>query len=59
MLVLTRRLNEELLIGDDIRVTVLAVKGQRVKLGIEAPADVPIVRPPVRIAKTDDELEAA
>ena len=38
MLVLTRRLGEEIVIADDIRVTVLSLTGQKVRLGIEAPA---------------------
>ena len=44
MLVLTRKLNEEIVIGDNIKVTVLQVKGNSVRLGIEAPRDVRIVR---------------
>jgi carbon storage regulator len=44
MLVLTRRIGEELLIGDHILVTVLTVKGNRVRLGITAPSSVPVAR---------------
>lgn len=44
MLVLTRRIDESLVIRDDIVVTVLAVDGDKVKLGIQAPADVTILR---------------
>lgn len=44
MLVLRRAPGEQLLIAGDIRVTVLAIEGQRVKLGIEAPKDLLIVR---------------
>jgi carbon storage regulator len=44
MLVLTRRLGEQIVIGDAIRVTVLAVKGDRVRLGVEAPKEVPVDR---------------
>jgi carbon storage regulator len=44
MLVLTRRVEEQLLIGDSIRVTVLAVDGERVKLGITAPREIAVVR---------------
>ncbi len=44
MLVVTRRPGEAVLIGDGIRVVVLSVEGERVRLGIEAPADVPIRR---------------
>lgn len=44
MLVLTRRSGESILIGEDVRVRVLGSSGSRVRLGIEAPADVRILR---------------
>lgn len=44
MLVLTRKLGERIMIGDKIAVTVLQVRGNRVKLGIDAPGDVTVVR---------------
>jgi carbon storage regulator len=44
MLILERRIDEYILIGDDIIITVTEIKGNRVKLGISAPADIPIVR---------------
>jgi carbon storage regulator len=44
MLVLTRRIGEEIVIAGNIRVTVVAVEGQRVRIGITAPATVPVVR---------------
>ena len=44
MLVLTRKLNQEIVIGDDIRITVVAVGGDQVKLGITAPRSVPVHR---------------
>lgn len=37
MLILTRRVRETLMIGDDVAVTILAVKGTRIRVGIEAP----------------------
>ena len=44
MLVLTRKLMEKLYIGDDICVTVVRLEGGQVRLGIEAPRDVAVVR---------------
>ena len=44
MLVLSRKINEVIRIGDDITITVLKVGGENVRLGIEAPRDVPIHR---------------
>ena len=44
MLVLSRKQGERVLIGKDIRLTVLEVRGDRVKLGFEGPLDVPIHR---------------
>lgn len=44
MLVLTRKLQERICIGNDITVTVLRVKGQQVRIGIEAPRDVRVIR---------------
>ena len=37
MLILTRKLDEAILIGDDIRITIVEIQGDKVKLGIEAP----------------------
>jgi len=48
MLVLTRKVGEEIVIGDDIRVKVVAVQGDRVRLGIEAPRSVAVDRLEVR-----------
>ena len=44
MLVLTRRPNQSIMIGDDIVVTVLEVKGDQIRLGIDAPKDVAVHR---------------
>ena len=44
MLGLTRKLGEEIVVGDGIRVSVVAVRGSRVRLGITAAHDVPILR---------------
>ncbi len=44
MLVLTRKVNESIRIGDDILVRVVEIKGNQVRLGIEAPEDVKVYR---------------
>jgi carbon storage regulator len=44
MLILTRRVGETLMIGDDVTVTVLAVRGSQVRLGVNAPKDVGVHR---------------
>ena len=44
MLILTRRVGESLMVGDDITVTVLGVKGNQVRIGINAPRDVAVHR---------------
>lgn len=44
MLILTRRIGEKLMIGDDISVTILGVKGNQVRIGVHAPEDVAIHR---------------
>ena len=44
MLILTRRIGETLMIGDEVTVTVLGVKGSQVRLGIDAPKEVSVHR---------------
>ncbi|HHH48221.1 MAG TPA: carbon storage regulator [Gammaproteobacteria bacterium] len=44
MLILTRRVGESLIIGDDITITVLGVKGNQVRIGVNAPKDVTVHR---------------
>jgi carbon storage regulator CsrA len=48
MLVLSRKIGEEIVIGDNIRVTVVAVRGNQVRLGFSAPEDVVIQRAELR-----------
>ena len=54
MLVLTRRENETVFIGKDITVTVVSVRGNKVKLAFDAPMEVPIHRAEVRHRLEED-----
>jgi len=44
MLILTRRIGETLMVGDDVAITVLGVKGNQIRLGVDAPKDVSVHR---------------
>lgn len=44
ILILTRRVSEALIIGDDVTITVLGIKGHQVRIGINAPKEVPVNR---------------
>lgn len=58
MLILTRKVGESLLIGDDIEVTVLNVRGNQVKIGVKAPSEVAVHREEIyrRIKQSKDDL---
>ncbi len=60
MLILTRRVGESLMIGEDVSITVLGIKGNQVRIGIDAPKEVAVHREEIydRIQGDDDqELE--
>lgn len=59
MLILTRRPGERLVIGDDVLVTVMEISGQTVRLGIAAPAGVPIYREEIWLAVKEENRAAA
>ncbi len=59
MLVLTRKIGESLAINDNIRITVLEVKGKTVRLGIEAPGDVKVYRQEVLVKILEENKQAA
>ena len=59
MLILTRRTGEAIVINGDIRVSILSIEGERVKLGIEAPREVPVLRQELLDEVRRSNLEAA
>jgi carbon storage regulator len=59
MLVITRKLEEKITIGHDITVSVLGIKGNHVKIGIEAPRNTPIYRTEVYKSIVEENLRAA
>jgi carbon storage regulator len=59
MLVLTRKANQSIMIGDGIEVSVLSIVGEKVRLGIQAPRDVPVFRKEVFLEIQAQNVEAA
>jgi len=58
VLVLTRKSNQSIMIGDDIEISVLAVMGEKVRIGIDAPRAVPVFRREVYVEIQEDEDDA-
>ena len=58
MLVLTRKSNQSIMIGDDIEVSVLSIMGEKVRIGIQAPRDIPVFRKEVYL-EIQQERDAA
>lgn len=55
MLILTRRLGEALIVGEDIVMTILGIKGGQVRVGIDAPKNISIDREEVRLKKIESQ----
>ena len=55
MLVLTRKSNQSIMIGDDIEISVLAIMGEKVRIGIQAPRSVPAFRCEVYVEIQEDQ----
>lgn len=58
MLVLTRKLNESIMIGNDIEITLLAVDGEQIKLGINAPKQIDIHRKEIYLSIQQENSQA-
>ena len=61
MLVLTRKSNQSIMIGDDIEVSVLSVMGEKVRIGIQAPQEIPVFRKEIylEIHREDGTIEVS
>lgn len=59
MLVLTRKTNESIMIGDDVEVSVLAVAGDKVRIGISAPREIPVFRKEVYLTIQAEQSDVA
>ncbi|RKX26771.1 MAG: carbon storage regulator [Candidatus Zixiibacteriota bacterium] len=59
MLILTRKLGESITIGDNIRVSVLGIRGRQVRLGIDAPSDVVVHREEIYVKIQEENRRAA
>ena len=59
MLILTRRIGESIMVGDNIRLVVLEIRGRQIRLGIEAPADIVVLREEIAQRLTDENRRAA
>jgi carbon storage regulator len=61
MLVLTRKSNQSIMIGDDVEVSVLSVMGEKVRIGIQAPQEIPVFRKEIylEIHREDATIEPA
>ena len=59
MLVLTRKSNQSIMIGDDIEVSVLSVMGEKVRIGISAPREIPVFRKEVYLEIQQDRATEA
>ncbi|MCR6652512.1 MAG: carbon storage regulator CsrA [Cellvibrionaceae bacterium] len=57
MLILSRKTGEKLMIGDDVELTILGIKGNQVRVGVSAPKDVPVHREEVYLRIQNEKHE--
>jgi carbon storage regulator len=56
MLVLTRKRSQSIMIGDEVEISILSITGDKVKIGIEAPRDIPIFRKEIYVEMERQDL---
>jgi carbon storage regulator len=59
VLILTRKIGESIMVGDNIRLVVLDIRGRQIRLGIEAPANIVVLREEIAQRLTNENLRAA
>jgi carbon storage regulator len=59
MLALSRKLNESIIVGNEVEITILEIKGEQVKIGINAPKTVPVYRKELYVQIQEANKEAA
>jgi carbon storage regulator len=57
MLILTRRAGETILIGENISITVVEIRGRQVRIGINAPADILVLREEMKLREQDEAVD--
>jgi len=59
LLILTRKIGEGIILGDDIRIAILEIRGKQIRIGIEAPANVVVLREEIYQRIQEENLQAA
>lgn len=59
MLALTRKVNESIMIGNDIEITILEIKGDQIKIGIAAPKSIPVYRKEIYVQIKEENKKAS
>lgn len=59
MLVLTRKVGQSIAVGDDVRISIVEIRGRQVRLGVEAPDETPILRQEIYARIQEENLQAA